>query len=130
MSEMTGTTGETGGQADVESIKRMVEAWTRELVDGNYDAWIGRFTEDAMLMPPDHANVNGRDAIGAFVRDTLPRVDSFSFSDWRVEGQGDLAVVTNQLLWGETRFKQMIALRRRQGEWKTQLVMFAPVAAE
>ena len=81
-------------------------------------------------MPPGHTMLEGRDQTLSFARDTFPDAENFSFSDWRFEGNGDLVVVTNHIQWGESRFKQMIALRHENDDWKVQLVMFNSGVAE
>ena len=108
---------------DAVTIESTIKNWTQALVNENYETWINYWTEDAMLLPPGHATLKGHAEILSFVRDSFARVDTFSFSDWRIEGQGDLAVVVNHILWGDTALKQMIALRHWNGEWKVQLVM-------
>ena len=125
------TTAATASFADEDAaIKTTIEAWTQALLDGQYQTWIDHWTEDAFLMPPDHATLKGRDEILSFARDGFPGAGSFAFSDWRIEGHGDLAVVVNTIRWGDTRFRQMIALRRRNGDWKVQLVIINTGAAE
>ena len=111
------------------TIRSTIEKWTQSLADGNYESWIGFWTEDAMLMPPNHATLNGRDEIMSYARANLAAPDTFSFKDWRIEGQGDYAVVANHILWGRSDIKQMIALTRQADGWKIQMVMFSPDAA-
>lgn len=116
--------------AETEAVKATVIAWTQALLDKKYGTWITYWTEDALLMPPGHATLEGRDQILAFARESFPPAESFSFSDWRVEGRGDLVVVTNHILWGQSRFKQMMSLRRENDDWKVQLVMYNAGVAE
>ncbi len=109
---------------ETEAVEATIVNWTQALLDKKYGTWISYWTEDALLMPPGHATLVGRDQILTFAREGFPAADSFSFSDWRVEGRGDLVVVTSHIVWGQSRFKQMMALRREGDDWKVQLVMY------
>lgn len=113
-----------------EAVKATIVAWTQALIDEKYGTWITFWTEDALLMPPGHAALEGRDQILSYAREKFPHANNFSFSDWHVEGRGDLVVVTNHIVWGESRFKQMLALRRENDEWRIQTVMFNAGVAE
>lgn len=114
---------------ETEEVKATIVAWTQALVDKKHGTWIAYWSEDAQLFPPGHVTLKGRDQILTYA-DKFPPAADFTFSDWRVEGRGDLAVVTNHLRWGETHFKQMIALRREGEDWKIQLVMYNSGVAE
>jgi ketosteroid isomerase-like protein len=110
--------------ADAPAIQNMIEEWTDALAQQNFPLWITYWTDDAVLMPPGHPRVLGLEAIDAYGRTDFPRTDAFSFSDWRIEGQGDLAVVTNNIEWDDQTLKQVVVLRRVAGQWKVHIVMF------
>lgn len=128
--ELRAALDEARAFTETEAVKATVVAWTQALLDKKYGTWITYWTEDALLMPPAHPTLVGRDQILSYARKSFPAADNFSFSDWRIEGRGDLVVVTNHILWGESRFKQMIALRQDGDDWKVQLVMYNAGLAE
>ena len=115
---------------EAEAVKAAIQAWTEALARRDFAGWIGFWTDDAVLMPPGHPRVEGHAALEAYAREDFPPTETFAFSDWRIEGQGDLAVVTNDIEWAGDVLKQVIVLRHVAGAWKVQIVMFnAGVAA-
>ncbi len=80
-----------------------------------------------MLIVPDEPTVTGRAAILAYIKTHYAAADSFTFSDWRFDTMGDLAVVTNQVVWGSDRFKQVIILREMEGGWLVEAVVLDPI---
>ena len=61
------------------------------------------------------------------MKDHYASADSFAFSDWRFEAIGDLAAVTNKVVWGGERFKQVIVLRTADGAWSVEAVVLDPI---
>ena len=127
---MTDSTEETTGFADAEAVKKTIVAWTQALLDGRYMTWLDYWDQDCLLMPPDHATLEGHDQVLAFARESLAGAGEFEFTDWRIEGQGHMAAVANHIRWGDNRVRQMIALRRRAKGWKVQMVMINNEAGE
>lgn len=76
-------------EADVQALRDCVAANVRTALAGDAAAFAALYTEDAMLLPPDGAPVEGRAAIqelfGALT------VTAFSSSLVEVEGRDDLA---------------------------------------
>lgn len=121
-------------ETDVSAIKRMMDEWTTALVKKDWDTWQAYWAEDGVLMPPDHERIVGRADLVAFASGSFGPVKSFAFSDWTVDGIGDLAVVTNTI---SIEFEdadaaeiaasndQMLFLRRHaDGNWRVHKVIF------
>ena len=112
------------GFSDFEAVQNVMQDWTKALARQDFTRWVGYWTEDAVLMAPGHPRIEGHAALEAYAKKDFPPSESFTFSDWRIEGQGDLAVVTNNIEWAGDVLKQVVVLRRVSGEWKIQIVMF------
>ena len=119
---------------DRDAIKSMMEEWTTSMVKGEWAAWQTHWAEDGVLFPPDHARVVGRPNILEFVSTQLGDVTSFEFSDWTIEGLGDLAVVTNTIRMevgkagsepADASADQMLLIRKDvNGNWLVHKVIF------
>ncbi|WP_421723261.1 YybH family protein [Bauldia sp.] len=110
--------------ADDSTVEAVIDQWTQNLVVKDYDSWVGYWTADGLLLPPDHPPVTGHDAILAYAKDDFASAGDFSFSDWTIEAGGRLAVVTNDIKWGDQPYKQVIVLRHADDAWKVHIVMF------
>lgn len=110
--------------AEPEAVQATMEAWTEALARRDFANWLTYWTDDAVLMPPGHPRAEGHAALEAYAREDFPPTKTFAFSDWRIEGHGDLAVVTNDIEWAGDVLKQVVVLRRVEGAWKIQIVMF------
>ena len=121
--------------AEVESeLRSLIERWTSSRVEGAFDEWLGFWSEDAVLMPPNSPRIVGRDAIEKFIRTSFGNWSGFRFSEWSFAGHDDLAVVANTIDWqdadGVHIFNQIIVLRRHAGSnWRVQTVIVTPAAA-
>ena len=107
--------------------RRAIEAAVRRYVaasnEGDAKALSDLYTDDAVLLPPDHAPVHGREAIGEFWRqgtDTGLEVRTL-----RVEVDGNVGYLVGQYRLPETAEepadsgKYVMCLRRqRDGSWK------------
>ena len=113
----------TTGEPLLKAVEYFINEWTEKLIAKDFDAWIGHWSADAMLIRPGVPPFTGRDAILAQA-ENLPSASAFSFSDWSVEAAGNLAVVTNTLKWGDQNFNQVIVLRNEDGAWKVRIAMF------
>ena len=116
-------------KSDTSAVKASVETFARCLVEGDFSTWAEYWAEDGILMPPRHPRVVGRTQILAFVRENFHGVDTMSLSNWRIDGSGDLAVVTNDVHWssdaGEGRAKQMMVLAKQaDGKWVRRIVIY------
>ena len=121
-------------EEDTVWVRDAIDSFTRCLESGDYDAWAAYWTEDGILMPPDHGRVTGRDNLIAYARDDFGAVDTVNLSDFAIEGSGNLAVATSNVAvyWEapvgkepHTNYKQMIELRKSpEGRWQIKTVIF------
>ena len=91
------TACQTSGPAVFSEADRAAnEAISKALEEGvNSKDWAGvgaTYTEDAVFMPPNGPEVEGRDNIQAFFKAFL-QVSDFNLKNVEVEGQGDMAYV-------------------------------------
>ena len=122
------------GESDASAVRQAVETFARCLVEEDFSTWAEYWAEDGVLMPPGHPSVIGRARILAFVRENFHGVRSMSLSNWRIDGNGDLAVVTNDVHWqsdaGEGKeaaggAKQFMLLARQgDGKWVRKIVIY------
>ncbi len=49
-----------------ERVQEYFDSYVGNVNSGDLDAWVGTFTDDAVLNPPDRGAVQGRDAIRAY----------------------------------------------------------------
>jgi len=116
--------------ADVTSIIKDMEAFTKSLIDQDFDTWLGFWAEDGVLMPPGQPSIEGRDKIDEFVRANFGNAQSMNLSNWDVDVEGDLAVAASTVSWrartGEGGLlKQVVVLRRSSnGRWIRQRVIY------
>jgi ketosteroid isomerase-like protein len=83
-------------------------------------------------MPPGHPRVVGHDALIGFIRKNFGNVQSVTLSDWKVIGEGGLAVVTTNVEWSaeaenqlSESMKQMLVLSKdADGKWLVKAVIF------
>ena len=52
---------------DVSAIRRTLDAFPKHFVSRDFDALAAMYATDAVLMPPNHPAVQGRDAIKQFL---------------------------------------------------------------
>ena len=112
--------------ADLEA-RRAIEAAVSRYVaasnQGDADALTELYTDDAVLLPPDHAPVHGRQAIGEFWRQGTD--SGLEVRTLRVEVDGSVGYLVGQYNLPETEEepadsgKYVMCLRRqRDGSWK------------
>lgn len=82
--------------ADRADIQAVSNEFTEHFLAGNFAGVAELYTEDAVLLPPNHASVTGRAAIEAFLA-TFPPVTQMHLTIVTVEGAGDLAYVRGTL---------------------------------
>jgi ketosteroid isomerase-like protein len=77
---------------DRETIRSESQAYPRELLARDFEAWSNLYTEDAVLMPPNHPALHSRSALREWV-DTFGEITRFEIQVDEVDGQGDVAFV-------------------------------------
>ena len=113
---------------DEATLRALFDSAASEISSKRWDEWGMHYSEDAVLYPPNEAARTGQPAIVAWGR-TLP-VESVSFPDPRVEGEGNFA-------WGTSGYvlkligrpadtgKQVVIWRRSaEGRWEVRAVSF------
>jgi uncharacterized protein (TIGR02246 family) len=106
-----------------QAIEAAVSRYVAASNQGDAEALTSLYTEDAVLLPPDHAPVHGRDAIGEFWRQgTDPGLEVRTL---RVEVDGSVGYLVGQYNLPSTAEepadsgKYVMCLRRqRDGSWK------------
>ena len=77
---------------DVAAIRRLTDEWKRFMVAADFESLAKCYTEDAVVMPPGHPTVRGRDAIQKWIAG-FPRATRFDNEIEQIDGRGDLAYV-------------------------------------
>ena len=111
---------ETGSRKAIEAaIARYVAASNR----GDADALAALYADDAMLLPPDHQPIRGRQAIGDFWRQGTD--EGLQVTTLKVEVEGDLGYLVGRYNLPPTdeepadSGKYVMCLKRqRDGSWK------------
>jgi ketosteroid isomerase-like protein len=78
--------------ADVAAIRTNVNAYAAALLASDWDAWGKTLMPDAVVMPPNHAPLAGRDAAVGYIK-TFPKLTALTPHLDEVTGEGDLAYV-------------------------------------
>jgi uncharacterized protein (TIGR02246 family) len=117
-----------GGRAAPEpGSRRAIEAAVQQYVaasnDGNAGALADLYAEDAMLLPPDHEPIRGREAIAAFWRQGTDQ--GLEVTTLAVEVEGNMGYLVGRYHLPATdeepadSGKYVMCLRRQQdGSWK------------
>ena len=98
---------------DIAVLKETTKSWAQSVTDQDWAKFVGYWDENAVLMPPGHQSIEGRDNIQAFVQGEVGPVSAFTFTDWQFECSGALAVVSTGFDAGTVAGKHVIVLRRR-----------------
>ncbi len=77
---------------DLSTIQSSSHEFAKHMVAHNFDELVKLYTHDAVLMPPNHPAVEGRDALLAWLK-TFPKASTFSLSISDIGGYGDVAYV-------------------------------------
>lgn len=98
-------------------------------------AWVYMYTEDAVLLEPGSAPIEGRDALLAMARSMQP-LSSVVISPYRTERQGNLAYMYGHASWvngrppnvGSTSSVYLVIVWRREtdGQWRVAQEVFVP----
>ncbi len=111
--------------SDIAVLKETIVSWAQSVTDQDWAKFVGYWDEHAVLMPPGHQSIKGRDNIEAFVRGEVGPVGAFSFTDWQFACSGPLAVVSTGFDAGTVAGKHVIVLRRRpDGSWAIIRVIY------
>jgi uncharacterized protein (TIGR02246 family) len=105
------------------AIEAAVDRYVAASNEGDAAALTALYTEDAVLLPPDHAPIHGREAIGEFWRQGTD--SGLAVRTLRVEVEGSLGYLVGQYNLPSTdeepadSGKYVMCLRRqRDGSWK------------
>jgi len=77
---------------DLRAIRDVSEKFPDMMMNKNFDALPDIYTEDALLMPPDHGSVTGHGEIAEFLGSFPPLTEFDLFVD-EIDGAGDIAYV-------------------------------------
>ena len=116
--------------AEVIAIRQVFKTATDALVAGDWKVWSEFWTNDAVLMPPNHPSIAGLEKLRKFVQVDLSALKDFKQSDWTFEGRGDLAVVTTGMEWifkdgkSKTGKQIVVMVKDAGGVWRAQRVIY------
>jgi ketosteroid isomerase-like protein len=82
----------TLSDADVATIRSGNASYASAVKGKDWAAFAALYSQDAIIMPPNHAPVTGRSDIQAFFQG-FPPMSNFEVPIVEIEGRGDLAVV-------------------------------------
>jgi uncharacterized protein (TIGR02246 family) len=82
----------TLSQEDVMAIHQTHEEWRHRMLSQDFHGLANLYTEDAILMPPQCAAIEGRKAIREWMA-AYPRITQFTFDIRDIDGSDDLAYV-------------------------------------
>lgn len=79
-------------EQDREEILAFYPTWTEQVLAGDWEGMLELYAEDAVVMPPNHPALRGKEQVRAFMR-SFPRVTRAEFHVDEVDGYGDVAYV-------------------------------------
>jgi ketosteroid isomerase-like protein len=109
--------------ADEAEVRAVLDSALKNINDGDWTSWAGRFADSAVMQPSNAKALHGRAAILAFGQ-AFPPIEQFRTWDVNVRGEGNLAYVTSAVeikLKGAPpdTAKQLVVLRRSPaGRWE------------
>lgn len=83
--------GELSGE-DRKRIREFYVAWKERLLDGDFEGMLELYTDDTMVLPPNHPLLRGKEAVLAFMR-SFPPVTRAEFEILEIDGDGEMAYV-------------------------------------
>lgn len=123
---------------DTDQIRAAERRVTGALAAPDVTAWVGEYTEDAVLLEPAAPPVAGRAALLELARTMKPIASATIHSD-HIEGSGDLAYSYGHAIWisgrspdatSTTRVRQILVWRREaDGVWRIAMEAFLPLEA-
>jgi ketosteroid isomerase-like protein len=124
--------------ADVTAIRTNIDAYVKALLASDWDAWGKTLLPDAVVMPPNHAPLMGRDAAVAYIK-TFPKLTALTPRPDEVTGEGDLAYVRGTYVLSmifpngssASDSGSVVSIHRRQsdGTWLFSQLIWHPDAA-
>jgi ketosteroid isomerase-like protein len=124
------------GNADVEAIRQVHEAWIAAELGGDHETLLALCADDVRWLLPDAVIVEGKEAGRRFLEDASVLLESIHTADLRAEGSGTLAYKTCRY---ETRCRvpgsprprlvrgtHLWILRSVAGHWKVAFVTWQP----
>jgi ketosteroid isomerase-like protein len=126
------------GNDDVTAIRANIDAYVKALLASDWDAWGKTLMPDAVVMPPNHAPLMGRDAAVGYIK-TFPKLTALTPQPDEVTGQGDLAYVRGTYVLSmifpngssASDSGSVLSIHRRQsdGTWLFSQLIWHPDAA-
>ena len=126
-------TAATFSDADRAAVKAVFDSTVTRVNRKDFAAWANEYTEDGVLLPPNHPTVKGRASIKAW-GDSLPPITSFAFNDVSAEGDGEVAYGTSSYALTfsppgapatNDRGKQLVTFHRQSdGSWLVTAASF------
>lgn len=80
---------------DHDRIRAFYPAWTERVLAGDFEGMLELYADDAVVMPPNHPVVRGKDELLSFMR-SFPKVTRAEFRVDEVDGYGDVAYVVGR----------------------------------
>jgi ketosteroid isomerase-like protein len=115
---------------DASRLRGMFDSTVANIRAHDWSTWSKQYTDDAVLQPPNAKTVKGRAAILAWGQ-AFPPMETLSFSNVQVSGEGDMAYGTSdyvlkvQGMPADTG-KQLVVFRRSpSGKWEIPAVSFS-----
>ena len=115
--------------ADRQAIQSVSDRFRQHLVARELDSLSTLYTEDAVVMPPNHAAITGKNEIRQW-QQGYPPIADFALNNEQIEGVGDLAYVRGRYVMQVTGAPadtgKFVEIRRRQpdGSWRIAVDMF------
>ncbi len=88
---------QAGTAADEAAIRAMTSDYTAAVAAGDLQRFLSVFSDDVVVMPPDHPTARGRDEFTAFVKpffDEFTLLETISYEEIRVAGDWAVATFT------------------------------------
>lgn len=104
------------------ALERVVDAYVKANLDGDTEALVALYADDALLLPPDEGLVEGREAIAAFWAEGIEA--GLALTPIRVEAEGSTGLVVGRYTvpaQGEAPAdsgKCVLMLKRIDGAWR------------
>lgn len=80
---------------DRKHLKAFYDTWSGRLLKQDFEGMAELYTEDTVVMPPNHPVIRGKKQMLEFMR-AFPRVTRAEFEVDEIDGYGDIAYVTGR----------------------------------
>lgn len=121
-------------EAEKKILRQYITKWHEAEVQGDYEACLNFYAEDAIVHPPNRDPVKGKATIREFHKDVLHNVESGIGETTRIEisSSGDLAydIGLSHMVFKSTEGlveevqKYLIVWKKINGEWKCIAISF------